>query len=53
MSWEDFEEAKATAQVEGGGAMNVHSTRRIACDSKVMRVVLGGRLRNPRHWTVG
>jgi hypothetical protein len=43
MSWEEFTEAKATARIEGGGAMNAHSARRIACDSKVMRAVPGAK----------
>jgi hypothetical protein len=41
MSFEDFVEMKKPAAVEGEGLMNPESVLRIACDSKVMRVVLG------------
>jgi hypothetical protein len=53
MALEAFEEAKASAQLEDGGVLNVHSTRRIACDSTVMRAVLGGQVRDPGHRAVG
>ena len=43
MSMTEFQQRKASARIEGGGVLNVHSVRRIACDSKVMRVVLGAR----------
>jgi hypothetical protein len=41
MSLKDFVEQRGTADVEGMGAMDAASARRIACDSTVMRVVLG------------
>ncbi|WP_273940036.1 DUF222 domain-containing protein [Kutzneria chonburiensis] len=50
MSMAEFEQRKATARIEGGGVLNVHSVRRIGCDSKVMRVILG---RGRRCWMWG
>jgi hypothetical protein len=41
MSLKDFMEQRGTADVEGMGSMDAASARRIACDSKVMRAVLG------------
>jgi len=41
MSLEDFLAQRGTADVEGMGPMNAASVRRIACDSKVIRVMLG------------
>jgi hypothetical protein len=41
MSLKDFMEQQGTADVEGMGAMDAASARRIACDSTVMRAVLG------------
>ena len=43
MSLKDFQEQRGTAEVEGMGPMDAASARRIACDSKVMRVVLGAK----------
>ena len=43
MSLEDFLAQRGTADVEGMGPMNATSVRRIACDSTVMRVVLGAK----------
>jgi hypothetical protein len=43
MSLEDFLAQKGTAEVEGAGALNAASVTRIACDSKVLRVVLGAK----------
>jgi len=43
MSLEDFLAQRGTADVEGMGPMDAASVRRIACDSNVMRVVLGAR----------
>ncbi|QUQ62601.1 HNH endonuclease signature motif containing protein [Kutzneria sp. CA-103260] len=43
MSLKDFQEQRGTADVEGMGPMDAASARRIACDSKVMRVVLGAK----------
>jgi 5-methylcytosine-specific restriction endonuclease McrA len=40
MSLADFVEMKKPAEVEGGDLMDAPSAMRIACDSKVMRVVL-------------
>ena len=40
MSFEDFVEMKKPAEVEGEGLLDPESAQRIACDSKVMRVVL-------------
>jgi len=41
MSLEDFLAQRGTADVEGMGPMNAASVRRIACDSKLIRVMLG------------
>jgi hypothetical protein len=41
MSFEDFVMMQKPAEVEGEGLMDPASVMRIACDSKVMRVVLG------------
>ena len=41
MSLEDFLAQQGTADVEGMGSMNAASVRRIGCDSKVIRVMLG------------
>jgi hypothetical protein len=41
MSVKEFLELRGTAEVEGMGPMNAASARRIACDSKVMRAVIG------------
>jgi hypothetical protein len=41
MSLEDFVEMNKSADVEGEGVLDSASAMRIACDSKVMRVVLG------------
>jgi hypothetical protein len=41
MSFEDFVLMRKPAEVEGDGLLNPASAQRIACDSKVMRVVLG------------
>jgi hypothetical protein len=41
MSFEDFVMMRKPAEVEGEGLMDPESVLRIACDSKVMRVVLG------------
>ncbi|QUQ62506.1 HNH endonuclease signature motif containing protein [Kutzneria sp. CA-103260] len=43
MSLKDFQEQRGTADVEGMGPMDAASARRIGCDSKVMRVVLGAK----------
>ncbi|QUQ63375.1 HNH endonuclease signature motif containing protein [Kutzneria sp. CA-103260] len=40
MSLKDFQEQRGTGDVEGMGPMDAASVRRVACDSKVMRVVL-------------
>ncbi|HTI25494.1 MAG TPA: hypothetical protein VL652_31180 [Kutzneria sp.] len=40
MSFEDFVKMKKPAEVEGEGLLDPASVLRIACDSKVMRVVL-------------
>jgi hypothetical protein len=41
MSLKDFQEQRGTADVDGLGPLNAASVWRIACDSKVMRAVLG------------
>jgi hypothetical protein len=41
MSFEDFVMMQKPAEVEGEGLMDPASVMRVACDSKVMRVVLG------------
>jgi hypothetical protein len=41
MSMKEFLELKGVAEMEGAGALNAASARRIACDSKVMRAVIG------------
>jgi uncharacterized protein DUF222/HNH endonuclease len=43
MSLKDFLAQKGTAEMEGAGPINAASARRIACDSKVLRVVLGAK----------
>ena len=43
MSFDDFLDQKGTAEVDGNGPLNAASARRIACDSKVLRVVLGAK----------
>ncbi|MFI9388165.1 HNH endonuclease [Kutzneria sp. NPDC052558] len=43
MSFKDFQEQKGTADVENLGPLNAASVRRIACDSKILRVVLGAK----------
>ncbi|WP_211770606.1 HNH endonuclease signature motif containing protein [Kutzneria sp. CA-103260] len=43
MSLKDFQEQRGTADVEGMGPMDAASARRVGCDSKVMRVVLGAK----------
>ncbi|QUQ66825.1 HNH endonuclease signature motif containing protein [Kutzneria sp. CA-103260] len=43
MSLKDFQEQRGTADVESMGPMDAASARRIGCDSKVMRVVLGAK----------
>ena len=43
MPLDDFVAMKHTAEVEGMGPINAASARRIACDSTVMRVVLGAK----------
>ncbi|QUQ68639.1 HNH endonuclease signature motif containing protein [Kutzneria sp. CA-103260] len=43
MSLKDFQEQRGTGDVEGMGPMDAASVRRIGCDSKVMRVVLGAK----------
>jgi len=43
MSLKDFLAQRGTADVEGMGPMDAASARRIGCDSKVMRVVLGAK----------
>ena len=43
MSLKDFQEQRGTADVEGMGPMAASAVRRIACDSKVLRVVLGAK----------
>ena len=43
MSFDDFVAMRGSAEVEGGGVLNVASVRRLACDSDVMRVVLGAK----------
>ena len=43
MSLNDFVDMTGTAEVEGMGPLNAPSALRIACDSKVMRVVLGSK----------
>ncbi|WP_198047363.1 HNH endonuclease signature motif containing protein [Kutzneria sp. 744] len=41
MSFKDFMDNTGVAKVEGGGVMSAAEARRIACDSTVMRMVLG------------
>ncbi|MEV6603012.1 DUF222 domain-containing protein [Kutzneria sp. NPDC051319] len=41
MSFQDFMDNTGVAKVEGGGVMSAAEARRIACDSTVMRLVLG------------
>jgi hypothetical protein len=41
MSLKEFQELKGVAEMEGAGPLNAASARRIACDSKVMRAVIG------------
>ena len=41
MSMDDFLAQQGTAEMEGSGPINAASARRIACDSTVLRVVLG------------
>jgi 5-methylcytosine-specific restriction endonuclease McrA len=43
MSLTDFLAQQGTADVEGQGPMDAASARRIACDSKVLRLVLGAK----------
>ncbi|MFI9383591.1 DUF222 domain-containing protein [Kutzneria sp. NPDC052558] len=43
MSWTDFQEQRGTAELAGMGPLNAASVRRIACDSTILRVVLGAR----------
>ncbi|MFI9385027.1 DUF222 domain-containing protein [Kutzneria sp. NPDC052558] len=43
MSWTDFQEQRGTADLAGMGPLNAASVRRIACDSTILRVVLGAR----------
>jgi hypothetical protein len=43
MSLNDFLAQKGTAEMEGGGPINAASARRLACDSTVLRVVLGAK----------
>ncbi|MFI9381920.1 DUF222 domain-containing protein [Kutzneria sp. NPDC052558] len=43
MSWKDFQEQRGTADLEGMGPLNAASVRRIACDSTILRVVLGAK----------
>ncbi|MFI9380768.1 DUF222 domain-containing protein [Kutzneria sp. NPDC052558] len=43
MSWKDFQEQRGTADLAGMGPLNAASVRRIACDSTILRVVLGAR----------
>jgi hypothetical protein len=43
MSLNDFVAQRGTADVEGQGPMDAASARRIACDSKVLRLVLGAK----------
>jgi hypothetical protein len=43
MSLNDFLDQKGTAEMDGNGPINAASARRIACDSTVLRVVLGAK----------
>jgi hypothetical protein len=43
MPLSDFVELTGTAEVEGGGVMGAASARRVGCDSRVLRVVVGAR----------
>jgi hypothetical protein len=43
MSLNDFLAQKGTAEIDGNGPINAASARRIACDSTVLRVVLGAK----------
>jgi hypothetical protein len=43
MTLADLAQQKGTADVEGGGTVDAATAVRIACDSKVMRVVLGAK----------
>ena len=43
MSLEDFLAQRGTAEMEGSGPINAASARRLACDSTVLRVVLGAK----------
>ena len=43
MSLKDFQEQRGTADVEGMGPLAASAVRRIACDAKVLRLVLGAK----------
>jgi hypothetical protein len=43
MSLNDFLAQKGTAEMDGNGPINAASARRLACDSTVLRVVLGAK----------
>ncbi|MFI9384953.1 DUF222 domain-containing protein [Kutzneria sp. NPDC052558] len=43
MPLKDFQQQRGTADLEGMGPLNAASVRRIACDSTILRVVLGAK----------
>ena len=43
MSLKDFQAQRGTAEVEGMGPMAASAARRIGCDAKVLRLVLGAK----------